>query len=111
MSLKHVALDFTCSLVLMCAAASSAASQKVTFSAPAGEFGVWVPPNAGDERLVELDNPPAANPFAIESNPLLRTPRFVTTGTATSSLRKPTASQVPFQPWAESLYAYRQENQ
>src|SRR5262245_25344353 len=77
---------------------------------PPGQRGVWVPPNAGDERLVELDAPPPLNPFAIETNPLLRTPR-VAASNADPTFKKLTISEVPFQPWSRALYAYRQENQ
>ena len=79
-----------------------------------GEKGVWVPPNAGDERLVELDSSmlPAANPFAIDTNPLQRTPRAEGVTAATSGYPgKLTVSQVPFQPWARALYVFRAENQ
>jgi hypothetical protein len=81
-------------------------------AAPAGEHGVWVPPNAGDERLVEPDDPAdAARPFAIETNPLQRTPRVVVSDTAAPSFRKLKVSEVPFQPWSRALYAGRQQNQ
>src|SRR5687768_3913166 len=82
-----------------------------TLGGPAGQLGVWIPPNAGDERLVELDSPPVPNPFAIEANPLQRTPRVEAANASISSLKKPTMSEVPFQPWARALYAHRQENQ
>ncbi len=86
----------------------------VVLGAPAGQPGVWVPPNAGDERLIELDNTmvPADNSFAIETNPLQRTPRpqGVTAATATFP-GKLSVSQVPFQPWARALYGFRAENQ
>jgi hypothetical protein len=71
---------------------------------------VWVPPNAGDERLVEPDTSLPANAFAIETNPLLRIPR-VAPGNADPTFKKLTIDEVPFQPWARALYAYRQENQ
>ena len=78
---------------------------------PPGQRGVWVPPNAGDERFVELDssNSTPSNSFAIETNPLLRIPRMAA-GTD-PSFRKLMLSEVPFQPWARAIYAYRQENQ
>jgi hypothetical protein len=77
-----------------------------------GELGVWVPPNAGDERLVELDNPNIPDPFAINSNTLLRTPRFDSgTAAVTQFKGKITESQVPFQPWARALYDEHQVNQ
>jgi len=84
-----------------------------TLAARPGEHGVWIPPNAGDERLVELDsaNPAPVNPFAIETNPLQRTPRADSSPTSLASFKKLTLSEVPFQPWAKALYAYRQENQ
>lgn len=84
-----------------------------TLAARPGEHGLWVPPNAGDERLVDLDtaNPGVANAFAIETNPLQRTPRAAGAGVSDPSIRKLTLSEVPFQPWAKALYAYRQENQ
>ncbi|HET9943703.1 MAG TPA: hypothetical protein VFR05_10195 [Terriglobia bacterium] len=74
--------------------------------------GVWVPPNAGDERLVDFDaaTPAPVNPFAIETNPLQRVPRTAAS-TADPNFRKLTISEVPFQPWARALYLYRQENQ
>ena len=81
-----------------------------TFAGPAGQLGVWVPPNAGDERLVELDAPPPVNPFAIESNPLQRTPR-VAASNADPAFKKLTIGEVPFQAWSRALYAYRQDNQ
>jgi hypothetical protein len=81
-------------------------------AAPAGEHGVWVPPNAGDERLVEPDDPAdAARPFAIETNPLQRTPRVAVSDAAAPSFKKLKVSEVPFQPWSRALYAYRQQNQ
>src|SRR2546430_2093452 len=50
---------------------------RVSLGAENGQKGVWVPANAGDERLVELDSSMVApvNPFSIETNPLQRTPR------------------------------------
>jgi hypothetical protein len=83
------------------------------FGSQSGQNGVWVPPNAGDERLVELDSsmPAAVNPFAIETNPLQRTPRPDGVTSATTGFPgKLTVSQVPFQPWAKALYAFRAEN-
>jgi hypothetical protein len=77
-----------------------------------GELGVWVPPNAGDERLVELDNPNIPDPFAISSNTLLRTPRFDSGAPAVTQFKgKITESQVPFQAWARALYDEHQVNQ
>lgn len=84
--------------------------QSGTLATPAGQRGVWVPPNAGDERLVELDTPDSTNPFTIEANPLLRIPR-VAQSTADPTFRKLTIGEIPFQPWARALYAFRQENQ
>jgi hypothetical protein len=87
--------------------------QRISLGSESGQKGVWVPPNAGDERLVELDSsmPAPVNPFAIETNPLQRTPRpeGVTSSTA-GFPGKLTVSQVPFQPWARALYAFRAEN-
>jgi hypothetical protein len=82
-----------------------------TLAAPPGQHGVWIPPNAGDERLVELDSTSAApvNPFAIESNPLQRTPRAAVA--SVPSFRKLKVGEIPFQPWARALYDYRQGNQ
>jgi hypothetical protein len=79
---------------------------------PPGPRGVWVPPNAGDERLVDFDssNPAPVNPFAIDTNPLSRIPRTAPSN-ADPTFRKLTISEVPFQPWARAIYAYRQENQ
>jgi hypothetical protein len=78
-----------------------------TFAAPAGDHGVWIPQNAGDERLVELDDADATsrNPFAIETNPLQRTPRVAGSSVAAQSFRKLTLSEVPFQPWSRALFA------
>ena len=84
----------------------------VNLGSPPGELGVWVPPNAGDERLVELDNPNIPDPFAIASNPLQRTQRFdISAETLTQFKGKITESQVPFQPWARALYDQHQVNQ
>jgi hypothetical protein len=82
-------------------------------ASPPGQHGVWLPPNAGDERLVDIDsaNPPPANPFAIETNPLQRTPRTTVSTAAALSIKKLSMTEVPFQPWSRALYAYRQENQ
>jgi len=79
---------------------------RVRLGSENGQKGVWVPPNAGDERLVELDSsmPAAVNPFAIETNPLQRTPRPEgVTSTTAGFPGKLTVSQVPFQPWARAL--------
>src|SRR5688572_12999637 len=101
-------------LLLLTLAPVLAFSQSGTgaLAGPAGQRGVWVPPNAGDERLVEFDssNPAPVNPFAIETNPLQRVPR-TTASAADPSFRKLTIGEVPFQPWARALYAHRQENQ
>jgi len=84
----------------------------VNLGPPPGELGVWVPPNAGDERLVELDNPDIPDPFAINSNPLQRTQRFDSGAAAVAQFKgKITESQVPFQPWARALYSEHQVNQ
>jgi hypothetical protein len=84
----------------------------VNLGSPPGELGIWVPPNAGDERLVELDNPNIPDPFAIESNTLLRTPRFDSGTAAVMQFKgKITESQVPFQPWARALYDEHRINQ
>jgi len=82
-----------------------------TLAARPGEHGVWIPPNAGDERLVELDSTSTApvNPFAIETNPLQRTPRAAPPVVA--GFRKLKLGEVPFQPWARAIYIHRQENQ
>ena len=68
-------------------AAPRLASGKINLGTAGGETGVWVPPNAGDERLVELDSSMAAtaNPFAIETNPLQRTPRPAGVTSATTT--------------------------
>jgi hypothetical protein len=81
-----------------------------TLAGPAGQHGVWAPPNAGDERLVEPDDPLSANSFAIDTNPLLRTPRLAA-GNADPTFKKLKVGEVPFQPWARALYEHRQENQ
>lgn len=88
-------------------------SANTRLAARPGEHGVWVPPNAGDERLVETDeaNPARINPFAIETNPLQRTPRVANAPVTAQNLRKLTVSEVPFQPWAKALYTSRQEYQ
>ena len=82
-----------------------------TLAAKSEEHGVWIPPNAGDERLVELDSTSTApvNAFAIETNPLQRTPRAATPSVA--SFKKLKVGEIPFQPWARALYDYRQTNQ
>jgi hypothetical protein len=100
-------------LVMSMPVLALAQSGSGTLAARPGEHGVWIPPNAGDERLVELDsaNPGSVNPFAIETNPLQRTPRADSPPTTPQSFTKLTLSEVPFQPWAKALYAYRQENQ
>jgi hypothetical protein len=90
------------------------ANGRINLGTTGGEKGVWVPPNAGDERLVELDSSmaPKADPFAIDTNPLQRTPRAAGVTAATSGFPgKLTVSQVPFQPWSRALYAFRAENQ
>lgn len=84
----------------------------VNLGAPPGELGVWVPPNAGDERLVELDDPNIPDPFAINTNALMRTPRFENNSAAVTQFNgKITESRVPFQPWARALYDQHQVNQ
>jgi hypothetical protein len=99
----------TVAVLLAVFSIASVFGQSGALKAPAGEFGLWVPPNAGDERLVDLDEQSAApaNPFAIETNPLQRTPR-VTGGERFSG--KLTLSRVPFQPWARALFEHRLEN-
>jgi hypothetical protein len=87
---------------------------RIILGTRSGEKGVWVPPNAGDERLVDLDSSMAAvaDPFAIDTNPLQRTPRAAGVTAATPVFPgKLTVSQVPFQPWSRALYAFRAENQ
>jgi hypothetical protein len=87
---------------------------RINLGTVAGEKGVWVPPNAGDERLVDLDSSMVApiNPFAIETNPLQRTPRPAGITAATAAYPgKLTVAQVPFLPWARALYGFRAENQ
>jgi len=51
---------------------------RVSLGPPPGQTGLWMPPNAGDERLVDLDSttPAASNEFGIDTNPLLRLPRL-----------------------------------
>jgi hypothetical protein len=84
----------------------------VNLGSTPGELGLWVPPNAGDERLVELDDPNIPDPFAINSNPLQRTPRFDSGSSAVTQFKgKITESGVPFQPWARALYNEHQVNQ
>jgi hypothetical protein len=83
----------------------------VNLGSTPNEIGLWVPPNAGDERLVELDDPNTPDPFAINSNPLQRTPRFENATTPTQFKGKITESRVPFQPWARALYDQHQVNQ
>ena len=87
---------------------------KVSLGPPPGETGLWMPPNAGDERLVDLDSatPAASNEFGIDTNPLLRNPRLggISPEAAAQLVGKLTVSQVPFQPWAKALYAFRAEN-
>ncbi len=87
-------------------------AQRGSLASQPGTHGVWVPPNAGDERLVEPDStiPAAVNPFAIETDPLQRTPRAAGPAPVTA-FKKLSISEVPFQPWARALYTYRQTNQ
>jgi len=106
-------VSFTGLLLLILPALAFGQSGAGTLAARPGEHGLWVPPNAGDERLVELDsaNPGVVNPFAIDTNPLQRTPRAAGASTSDPSIKKLTLGEVPFQAWAKALYAYRQENQ
>jgi hypothetical protein len=53
-----------------------------------GESGVWLPPNAGSDRLVALD-----------------------TDAPVTTVTKISVSQVPFQPWARGVYEDRVLNQ
>jgi hypothetical protein len=102
-------------MTIMLALSTPAMSQdaKRSLSGRPGEVGVWIPPNAGDERLVELDSAAAApaNAFTIEANPLQRIPRVDNPDAGTQFLKKLKIGEVPFQPWAKALYEYRQENQ
>src|SRR5436305_12922918 len=88
--------------------------QRVNLGRLSSESGLWMPPNAGDERLVDLDSTTtaASNEFSIDTNPLLRNPRLggISAAAAALMVGKLTVSQVPFQPWARALYAYRAEN-
>jgi hypothetical protein len=93
--------------LLLACVMTAAGGQYGTLAPPPGEFGLWLPPNAGDERLVDLDEAPAADPFAIETNPLLRTPRVAGGERFPGKL---TLSRVPFQPWARALFEHRSDN-
>jgi hypothetical protein len=108
--MKNHILKVLC--ILLCLAPKIAFAQLGSLASPPGGHGVWVPPNAGDERLVEPDStiPAAVNPFAIETDPLQRTPRAAGPPPATE-FKKLTISEVPFQPWARALYTYRQSHQ
>jgi len=87
---------------------------RISLGPPPGQSGLWMPPNAGDERLVDLDSatPAASNQFGIDTNPLLRNPRLggISPEAAAQLVGKLTVNQVPFQPWAKALYAFRSEN-
>jgi len=81
----------------------------VNLGSPPDELGLWLPPNAGDERLVDLDDDtPTLRNIAIEANPLQRTPRVAGGGERFSG--KLTLSQVPLQPWARALFEVRLNN-
>jgi len=86
----------------------------VSLNTIAGQPGLWMPVNAGDERLAELDStlPAASNQFTIDANPLMRLPKLegISSSDAAKLAGKLTVSQIPFQPWARALYAYRAEN-
>src|SRR5690606_14439298 len=68
----------------------------VSFEAPPGERGVW---NRGDYRSIVPEN---------EAQTALRDRRDRDQSDPTGL--KPLFSEVPFQPWAEALYLWRQDN-
>jgi hypothetical protein len=72
------------------------ANGRATLSPLPGEVGVWLPGAGGAERLVD----PA--PGEPDQFPIPARARFS---------GKLNTSQVPFQPWARALHAYRRENQ
>ena len=72
---------------------------KPIFGPPPGELGVWLP---GAGTFADPDTPRArgavfAGGFADAAAP--------------GAPKKPKLSEVPFQPWARALYAYRQQTQ
>ena len=64
---------------------------RVNLGPPPGEIGLWFPFSGVTERIV---NPDGLNPEA-----------------ATQFSNRPSMSEVPFQPWAKELYAFRRGNQ
>jgi hypothetical protein len=64
------------------------ANGKIILGPLPGESGVWLPPNAGSDRLVALD-----------------------TDAPVTTVTKISVSQVPFQPWARGVYEDRVLNQ
>jgi len=64
---------------------------RVIFGAPPGQAGLWLPLSGGNERLVNPDN--------------------ITPAQAAQFSGRPKVSELPFQPWAKELYAYRRANQ
>jgi hypothetical protein len=64
---------------------------RVNFGAAPGEFGVWLPFSGVQERLVNPDEADAEIEKQFPGRPRFR--------------------DVPFQPWAKALYAYRVGNQ
>ena len=64
---------------------------RVNFGATPGQFGVWLPFSGVQERLVNPDDADAETEKRFPDRPKFR--------------------DVPFQPWARALYAYRSANQ
>src|SRR5262245_44323867 len=74
------------------------ADGRVTLGPLPGELGVWLPGAGGAERLVDPDpGDPLDNQFPIPA--------------AARFPGKLKLADVPFQPWAKAVYAYRRENQ
>jgi hypothetical protein len=63
-----------------------------------GELGVWLPGAGGAERLVDFDS---GDPIDAQF-PIAAAAKFP---------GKLNVRDVPFQPWAKELYAYRRQNQ
>ena len=69
---------------------------QISFQVPPGELGVW---NRGDYREIIPDTP---EQIALRNRGRVR---------EDPSGLKPNFSEVPFQPWAEELYMWRQEHE
>ena len=67
------------------------ADRRVSLGPPPGGTGLWLPYHAGNERLVNPEN--------------------ITEAQTAQFADRPKPSEVPFQPWARALHAYRRANQ